>query len=57
MFGRVLVYGLYVIDVLFVMVLFGAGVGVCFLVLMMVVMLGVKFEEVGLVFGLVNITV
>ena len=56
-FARVPVDGDYVIDLLPVMVLLGAGAGLCFPALMTLSMSGATPEDAGLASGLVNTTV
>jgi EmrB/QacA subfamily drug resistance transporter len=55
-FARVPTDGDYVVDVLPVMLLFGAGAGLSFPSLMTLAMAGVTPSESGLAFGLVNTT-
>jgi EmrB/QacA subfamily drug resistance transporter len=57
LFAQAPVDGDYVTDVLPVMVLLGAGAGICFPSLMTVAMTGVEPSEAGLASGLVNTTV
>jgi EmrB/QacA subfamily drug resistance transporter len=56
-FAQAPVDGDYVTDVLPVMVLLGAGAGICFPSLMTLAMTGVEPSEAGLASGLVNTTV
>jgi EmrB/QacA subfamily drug resistance transporter len=56
-FARVPAHGSYVVDVLPVMVLIGAGCGTCFPSLMTVAMSSATPEDAGLASGLVNTTV
>jgi EmrB/QacA subfamily drug resistance transporter len=57
LFARAPVEGDYVTDVLPVMILIGAGVGISFPALMRLAMSGARPEEAGLASGLVNTTV
>jgi EmrB/QacA subfamily drug resistance transporter len=57
LFAQAPVDGDYVTDVLPVMVLLGAGAGICFPSLMTLAMSGVEPSEAGLASGLVNTTV
>jgi EmrB/QacA subfamily drug resistance transporter len=56
LFARVPVHGSYVVDLLPVMLLLGAGVGSSFPALMTLAMSGVAREDSGLASGLVNTT-
>jgi EmrB/QacA subfamily drug resistance transporter len=57
LFAQAPVDGAYVTDVLPVMILLGAGAGICFPSLMTLAMSGVSPTEAGLASGLVNTTV